>query len=134
MRRAVLASVMVAAVIAAAQPAGANDDGFRGRYRLIARQARSGACGPLASYRREVHVRSLGDWFRQFARPDAKGPMVFRYRSEDRFPWQHTHNLYGGFKLRYDPATDSAEGVKYRRHLGRRRSRCRWRVRLVPIG
>ena len=36
MRRAILAFVMVTAVIAAAQPAGAVDDGFRGRDRVIA--------------------------------------------------------------------------------------------------
>ena len=129
MRRSILAFVIAAIVVVVAQPAVAVDDGFRGRYRLIVRQIHGG-CGPLKSYRREVHVRFVDERVREFARPDAKSAMDFSYDKGKAYPWQHWHwhgSVERGIVLRYDPATDSAEGLKYA-------PQCAWTVRLIPIG
>ena len=121
MRRAILAFVMVTAVIAAAQPAGAVDDGFRGRYRVI---ALDNTCG-FHSSRYRVRIRYVSERVRTYDRY-APGPgRPLRYERGERFPWQRQ----GGslVEMRYDRRTGTAVGI----HSG---PQCpKWRVRLVPI-
>jgi hypothetical protein len=61
MRKAILAFVVVA-VVAAAQPAGAIDDGFRGRYRLIASPH---LCPGQDVYRHPARVRFVSGRIRE---------------------------------------------------------------------
>ena len=129
MRRSIPALVMVAIVVTAAQPAGAVDNEFRGWYQITARQTLSGC--PKADYERRLRVIWVNDRERQFGpyrrhvSYDFDAARHFIYVSGKYFPWQKAQG--GRFVLRYDPATDSAVGV-------RRGPRCRWPVRLVPIG
>ena len=127
-RKAILAFVMVA-IVAAAQPAGAIDNGFRGSYRVIARQTDGDGC-PTGDYRRRVLVHYINETVRQlrlFGNPLSDSARRFRYVRGKPFPWQHRRGV--PYKVRYDPATDSAVGVRGPGPQG-----CTWRVRLVPIG
>jgi len=125
MRRSILAFVMVAIVVAAAQPAAAIDNGFRGRYRLIERET-SHAC-PVGSDRRRVEVTYVSERVREID-PDhstAGANWRFRYVRGERFPWQTND---GRFVLRYSRRTDSAVGTRDGLQ------ECRFHVRLVPMG
>ena len=125
-RKAILAFVMLA-IVGAAQPAGAIDDAFRGRYRLIAHLV-SGDC-PRGDYRHPVRVRWVNGRVRQFGHPLSDSARRFRYKPDMRgrgFPWRHTRGQT--FKLRYDMFTGKAVGFR------RAPQGCRWHVRLVPIG
>ena len=127
MRKAILAFVMVAIVAAAAQPASAIDEGFQGRYRIIAHHV-SGYCRN-ESYRRLVDVRYVNERVRQFGHPHSDSARRFRYESTRRgrgFPWRHTRG--NEYKLRYDMFTGRAVGF---RHAPQG---CTWRVHLIPIG
>lgn len=120
MRKAILAFVMMTIVVAAAQPAGAIDNGFRGRYRVIAR----GGCAFQPAWYR-VRIRYISERVRTYDR-FAPGPgWPLRYVPGERFPWQRQ----GGslVELRYDRRTDTAVGIL-------QGPQCpRLRVRLVPI-
>jgi len=112
---------MVAIVIAAAQPAGAIDNGFRGRYRVIAR----GACAFQPAWYR-VRIRYVSERVRTYDRFAPGSGWPLRYVRGERFPWQRQ----GGslVELRYDRRTDTAVGIL-------QGPQCpRLRVRLVPIG
>ena len=130
MRKAILAFVMVSVVVVSAQPAAAVDDGFRGWYRIIARQTLQSGC-PKGDYERRTRVHHAEEMELQFGpyarhvNNDFAAARIFRYKSGKYYPWQHTR---GRFVLRYEPATNSAVGVRYGA------AECRWQVRLVAIG
>ena len=116
MRRAILAFLMLA-IVAAAQPAVAIDEGFRGRYRVIWREIN---CSDTGWYR--VRIRYVSERVRRYDR-FAPGPGgTLRYVRGQRFPWA------GEVELRYDPATDTAVG-RLIKPQG-----CWKRLRLVPLG
>jgi hypothetical protein len=121
--------VMMAIVVVAAHPAGAVDEGFRGRYRVIRRQTLGTGC-PIGSYMGRVHVRNVNETVRYINErvvPDIEGvSRRFRYVPGEYFPWQRTRGS-NDYSLRYDRATDSAVGVRYG-------PQCRWHVRPVPVG
>jgi hypothetical protein len=119
MRKAILALVMVATA-AAAQPADAVDDGFRGRYRLL---ARAHLCPGRDDYRHPAKVRYISEGVRELVHAGRFWSGRFRYVRGRRFPWRRDD---GGFVLRYRPGTDSAVGIRH--------EDCWRRVRLVPIG
>jgi hypothetical protein len=109
-----------------AQPAAAVDEGFRGRYRVI---ALGGGCSFQPS-RYRVRIRYVSERVRslnRYASGHASGPVrPLRYVRGKYFPWQRQ----GGrlLELRYDPRTDTAIGVQ-------QAPECPiWHVRLVPIG
>ena len=107
---------------ASAQSAGA-DDGFRGRYRVI---ALDDTCVFLNSARYRVRIRYVSETVRTYDRfaPGSGRPLI--YVRGERFPWQRQ----GGslVELRYDPRTNTAIGIQ-------QGPQCRpWRVRLVPLG
>lgn len=125
MRKAILAFAMPA-IVAAAQPAVAIDDGFRGRYRLVAHDA-SGVCRNN-SYRHPVRVRYVSGRVRQLSRPGSDPAIRLRYETTLgglRFPWRQTRG--NKFVLRYDMFTGRAIGFTHGL------PKCKWRVRLVPI-
>src|SRR5262245_38565405 len=123
MRKAMLAFVMLAGVVTIAQLAGAVDDGFRGRYRVIGQRVSGNGC-PEDHYTRMTHVHHINERVRQFGHPVGDEAGVFRHvRGEPRL-WQSTHGMR--YVLRYDPAIDSAVGVKGPGPQG-----CTWRVRLI---
>lgn len=124
MRKAILAFVMLA-IVAAAQPAGAIDNGFRGRYRLIAREEPGSYCQD-SSYRHPARVRFVSARVRELAHAGRVWGGRFRYVRGERFPWQANH---GRYVLRYRRRTDSAVGIKQGVQTD-----CHYRVRLVPIG
>ena len=128
MRKAILAFVMVAIVVAVAQPAGAVDDGFRGRYRIIGRGG-DDFC-PFPSFRHRVHVRFVNERFREFVYPRYDSTKRFRYDGLRPFPWYQVLERPGAssIALRYRPRTGSADGFKSGG------PQCTWRVRVVPIG
>jgi hypothetical protein len=124
MKKSILAFVMVAIVVGAAQPAVAIDDGFRGRYRLIGRD--TGGCFSN-SQRRRVEVGYVDERVRTID-PDHStlGALWrLRYVRGEEFPWQTDD---GRFVLRYRPRTDSAVGILDGIQ------ECVWRVRLVSMG
>jgi len=121
MRRSILAFVMVAIVVAAAQPAGAIDDGFRGPYRVFARESPGSYC-EADTYRYRVHIRYVSERVRRYDRFAPGSGGTLRYLRGQRFPWR------AGVELRYDQRTDSAVG----RDLAPQG--CWRRLRLVPIG
>lgn len=126
MRRPIMACALVAIVVTVAQPVGAIDDGFHGRYRIIARRV-SGVC-PNDSYRHQVNVRYVNGKVRQFGHPLSDSARRFRYGNRMRprgFPWRHTRG--NRFVLRYDMFTDSAHGFRHGLQG------CKWRVHLVSI-
>jgi hypothetical protein len=125
MRRAILAFVMVA-IAAAAQPAGAVDDGFRGWYRLVAREAPGATCHSN-SYGHRIHVRYVSARVRDLRQPRADTAHRFRYVRGERFPWQGELR-HRAAELRYDPATDTSVGSRSGLQG------CRYRLRLVPVG
>ena len=108
-----------------AQLAVAVDDGFQGRYRLIAHQL-SGQSFCNADYARRVRVRYVNETTRDFYHPRADTTTRFRYVDGAIFPWQGVLD-HRDAELRYDPATDTALGS--RDGFGG----CRYRLRLVPI-
>ena len=120
MRRAILAFVMVA-VVAAAQPAGAVDNGFRGPYRVIAREIPGHSCLTDTAWYR-VRIRYVSERVRRYDRFAPGSGGTLRYVRGKRFPWR------AGVELRYDPATDSAVG----RDIAPQG--CWRRLRLVAIG
>jgi hypothetical protein len=126
MRKAILAFVMVAIVVAAAQPAGAVDDRFRGWYRLVAREAPGATCRSN-SYGHRIHVRYVNEKVRDLRQPRADTAHRFRYVPVERFPWQGELR-HRAAALQYDSATDTAVG--FRSGL----EGCRYRLRLIPIG
>src|SRR6266545_3531050 len=103
MRRAILTCVIVATVVAVAQPAGAVDNGFRGRYLLIARQTGDSQCD-LGSYRHRVRVRFVNPTVRVIRRVHTDSRRRLEYVRGERFPWQDPNDA---FQLRYDRTTDS---------------------------
>jgi hypothetical protein len=120
MRKAILAFVMVA-IVAAGQPAVAIDEGFRGRYRVI---ALDDTCGFHSSWYR-VRIRYVSERVRTYDRFAPGSGRPLRYVPGERFPWQRQ----GGslVELRYDRRSDTAIGIQ-------QGPQCpRWRVRLVPI-
>ena len=119
MRKAILALLMVASV-AAAQPAGAIDEGFRGRYRLI---ADTHLCPGQDQYRHPVRVRYVSGRVRELVHAGRMWSGRFTYVPGRRLPW---HREDGLFALQYRPRIDSARGII--------RESCWWHVRLVPIG
>jgi hypothetical protein len=123
MRKSLLVFVMVAIVVAAAQPAGAIDDGFRGRYRLIGREISE--C--FGNSPRRVEVRYVDERHRRIdpVHSTRGAKWRLRYVRGERFPWQTRGQ---GFVLRYRPRTDSAVGILHGLQG------CTWRVRLVPMG
>lgn len=120
MRMAILA-IVLAIVVAVAQPAGAVDHGFRGWYRVNGRTWCPGAD------RDRVLVLYLSETRRYLAHAGFVWSGRLRYMLGRRFPWQTTNNGPFSYELRYDPATDTAVGFKY----GLEGRTCR--VRLVPI-
>jgi hypothetical protein len=122
MRKPILAFVTVAIVVAAAQPAGAIDNGLRGQYRAIERPRVGSHCG--GSSRHRVEVRYVNERVREIGPVGSDSGKRLRYVRGERFPWQHEGRLV----LRYRPRTDSAVGVRYGLED------CSWRVRLVPLG
>lgn len=127
MRKSILAFVMMAVVVAAAQPAGAVDDGFRGRYRVIGRDG-DPWCS-VHTFRHRIHVRFVNERVREFVYPRYDSTKRFRYDGRKPFPWQQVLERPGAssIALRYRPRTDSADGSKWGG------PQCTWRVRLVPI-
>ena len=124
MRKVILAFGMVA-IVAAAQPAGAIDNWFRGTYRLRQRELPGYTCFPHFE-RRRVEVRFVNERVRTID-PDhstAGANWRFRYVRGERFPWQ-THD--GRFVFRYRRRTDTAVGILD----GRLQTNCKWHVRLV---
>ena len=65
MRRSILAFVIVAIVVAAAQPAGAIDNGFRGPYRVIAREIPGHSCLIDTAWYR-VRIRYVSERVRRY--------------------------------------------------------------------
>lgn len=121
MRRAILAFVMVA-IVAAAHPAGAIDDGFRGRYRVT---TLNDTCRTPGSWYR-VRVRYVSERERTYDRFAPGSGWPLRYVHGERFPWQR--QSVSRFELRYDRRTGTAVGIRYG-------PECRGeRIRLVPIG
>jgi hypothetical protein len=121
MRRSILAFVIVAIVVAAAQPAVAINKGFRGRYRVI---ALDDSC-PFQPDWYRVRIRYVSARVRTYDRFAPGSGWSLRYVRGERFPWQRE----GGslVELRYDPRTDTAIGIQ-------QGPQCpTWRVRLVPI-
>lgn len=128
MRKAILAFVMMAMVVAAAQPAGAVDDAFRGRYWVIGRDG-DVFCS-LPSFRHRVRVRFVNESAREFVYPRYDSTKRFRYVRGEHLPWEQQMGDRPGassIALRYRPRTDSAVGTKWGG------PQCNWRVRLVPI-
>jgi hypothetical protein len=125
MRKAILAFVMVA-IVAAAEPAGAIDNGFRGRYRLIARERSGSSCPGDSSYRHPARVLFVSERVRELAHAGRVWGGRFRYVRGERFPWQANG---GRYVLRYKRRTDSAVGIKQGVQTD-----CHYRVRLVPLG
>jgi hypothetical protein len=123
MRRSILAFVMVAIVVAEAPPAGAIDNGFAGRYRVIG--AELGDC-PGAD-RDRVQVGYVNERVRYLAHAGLVWSGRLGYLDGERFPWQTTKDGPRRFELRYDAATDTAVGSKY----GLEDRTCR--VRLIPL-
>ena len=119
MRKAILAVIMFVTVMGATEPAGAIDDGFRGRYRLITRTI-TGICPDT---RQLARVRFVSATVRKLrhAGPWGSG---FHHERGERFPWQSGD---GEYVLRYRRRTDSAIGTLH--HI----QGCTWRVRLVPV-
>ena len=119
-----LALVMVAVVVAVAQPAGAVDDGFLGRYSLIAREKSRGTC-PTRSFGRHVGVVDVNETVREIdpVHSTLGAKWRFRYVTGARSPWRTEG---GWFVLRYSPRTDSAVG-----HMHGIQGDCRWHVKLV---
>lgn len=126
MRRAILAFVMVAISVAAAQPAAAVDDRFRGWYRLVAREAPGATCHSN-SYVHRIHVRYVSASVREFRHPRAETAHRFRYVLGERFPWQGELR-HRAAELRYHPRTDSVVGIR----AGLQG--CSYRLRLDRIG
>jgi hypothetical protein len=122
MRTAILAFATVA-IVAAAEPAGAIDDGFRGLYGVTSTQTGGVAC-PVHLRTHRVRVRYIDERVRDYGRAGRYSRRHLGYVSGQRFPWQNNR----GLMLRYRPRTDSAVGVRDGLE------QCRWRVRLVPIG
>ena len=122
MKKAILAFVMVA-VVAAAQPAGAIDKGFRGPYRVILRESASHSCPTDTAWYR-VRIRYVSERVRRYDRFAPGSGRPLRYVGGVRLPW------HGGprVKLRYHGRTDSAVGVQHGLQG------CSWRLRLVSIG
>ena len=118
-RKAIRAFVMVA-IAAAAQPAGAIDKGFRGPYRVLARERPSYTCG-ADTHRYRVHIRHVSERVRRYDRFAPGWGRPLRYVLGERFPWQ------GRVELRYDRRTDSAVGLQHAPEG------CSWRLRLAPI-
>jgi hypothetical protein len=110
MRRAILAFVMVAVVVVAAQPAVAVDDGFRGWYRVIGREL--GGCDS-GDYKDRVQVRYVDEGVRYLAHAGLVWSGRLRYMPGKRFPWQTTNDGPRRYELRYNPSTDRAVGFKY---------------------
>jgi hypothetical protein len=121
MRRPILL-VVVAIVVAAAQPATAVDDGFQGRYRVIAQHLSGNCFGD--SYTHRVEVRYISPTIRQFGFSPSDLVRHFKYVNGR---WRHTRGWR--FVLDYDPATDTAVGVR-----GPGPEGCTWDVRIIPIG
>jgi hypothetical protein len=106
-----------------AQLAGAVDEGFRGRYRVIALD--DGGCG-FHSSRYRVRIRYVSERVRTYDRYASGSGWPLRYVPGERFPWQKQ----GGspLELHYDRRSGTATGIQ-------QGPQCpRWRVRLVPIG
>lgn len=120
MRMAILA-IVLAIVVAVAQPAAAVDVGFQGWYRVNGRTWCPGAD------RDRVQVRYVSEGVRYLAHAGLVWSGRLRYVDGERFPWQTTNDDPFRYELRYDPATDTAVGFKY----GLEGRTCR--VRLVPI-
>ena len=121
MRKAILAFVMVAVVVAAAQPAGAIDNGFRGPYRVIWREIPGHSCLTDTAWYR-VRIRYVSERVRRYDRFAPGSGGTLRYVRGERFPWR------GGVELRYHRRTDSAVGRQLEPQG------CWRRLRLVPIG
>jgi hypothetical protein len=122
MRKALLAFVTVVIVVAAAQPAVAIDEGFRGRYRVIWREIPGHSCLTDSGWYR-VRIRYVGERARGYDRFGPGPSRTLRYVRGERFPWR-----YHAVSFRYNPRTDSAVG-RHPRPQG-----CWQRLRLVPIG
>jgi hypothetical protein len=122
MRRAILAFVMVA-IVAAGQPAGAVDEGFRGLYRVTNTEAGGASC-PVHARTHRIRVRYINETVRDYGRAGRYSYRHLEYVSGRGFPWQNDR----GLRLRYRPRNDSAVGIRDGLQ------ECRWRVRLVPIG
>ena len=124
MRRAILAFVMWA-IVAAAIPASAVDDGFQGLYRITQRDP-GGSCkflpDPAVTHR--IRVRYITEEVRDFGRSGRYSRRHLEYVSGRYYPWQNDRSV----KLRYRPRTDTAVGVN------RGLQGCHRRVRLVPVG
>lgn len=124
MRRAILAFGILA-IVAAAQPAGAIDTGFSGRYRLFAHK-QSSDCPGRDRYRTRVEVLYIDERVRKIvARHKEAWGGRFGYVGRDAFPWQTND---GRFELRYERRTDSVVGIKDGLQ------ECRWTVRLISWG
>ena len=124
MRRAIPAFVAAVIMVAAAQPAGAVDNGFRGWYWIRAHI-------PCANERftRRVQVRFVSETVRDFYHPRRGTTTRFMYVDGELLPWQG-QLAHRDAELRYDPATDTAVGVRGHGPQG-----CgNVRLRLIPIG
>ena len=97
------------------------DEGFRGRYRVI---ALDGGCSYQPSWYR-VRIRYVSERVRTYDRYAPGSGRPLRYVPGERFPWQGDAPV----ELRYDPPTDTAIGIQHAPQCGGG-----WRVRLVPIG
>ena len=124
MRKAILVFVTVA-VVAAAQPAGAIDNGFRGTYRLRQRELPGSTCFPHFE-RRRVEVGFVNERIRTIdpVHSTQGARWRLRYARGHRFPWQTDDRR---FVLRYRRRTDTAVGILD----GRLQTDCKWHVRLV---
>lgn len=123
LRKAIPAFVMVATV-AAAQPAGAIDNGFRGLFRVTQTQTGTGNCPVPNPPTHRIEVRYINERVRDYGRAGRYSYRHLEYMSGRWFTWQNAR----GLKLRYRPQTDSAVGIRPGLQG------CSWRVRLIPIG
>jgi hypothetical protein len=123
MRKAILAFVMVS-IVAAAQPAGAIDNGFRGQYRITQTQTGTGNCPVPNPPTHRIEVRYINERVRDYGRAGRYSRRHLEHVSGRWFQWQNDR----GLRLRYRPRTDSAVGV--REGL----QGCHWHGRLIPIG
>lgn len=104
------------ALVAAAAPGLAFNEGFQGRYYATWNELR-GSCGDLEG---AVKVRYLSETRRRYNPAGPDRGVVLRYQAGDRQPWQWI-GADGGIALRYRAGTDSLRGVAWE-------AECTWRV------
>ncbi len=125
LRKAILAFVILA-IVAAAQPAGAIDNGFRGQYRITQTQTGTGNCPVPNPPTHRIEVHYINGRVRDYGRAGRYSSRRLRVRAWPTIPMAKQPRVY---KLRYDPANGFGG-----RSQGPGPQGCSWRVRLIPIG